>query len=161
MNRSTSYFATASAIRSAPSTCTSSRSKFLGPSASILVFCSCRDVLGGVHPTNEVVYDIRVSDALFQRWCISEIVFLRKVQRESFRSLHPSYHEYNSAQISRNLEVTLGHLLAERHNDRASLSRYSPVSQNIPHALPGMRTKSVDNISSEESSCTKNRHSMS
>lgn len=38
MNRSTSYLATASAILSAPSTCTSSRSKFLKPSAHVRAF---------------------------------------------------------------------------------------------------------------------------
>jgi hypothetical protein len=63
MNRSISYFATASAIRSAPSTCTSSRSKFL----DLLVPCSgfiYWHILGGVVAADEVVYDIRMSDAL-------------------------------------------------------------------------------------------------
>ena len=35
------------------------------------------------------------------------------------------YHEYHSSEIPGNLEMTLRHLLSERHNDSASLSRYS------------------------------------
>ncbi len=48
-------------------------------------------VLGGVGQANEVVYDIGVSDALFEGWCIPEIIFLqteiRRVFVEPFISL--------------------------------------------------------------------------
>lgn len=77
MNRSTSYLATASAIRSAPSTWTSSKSKFLKENqyhvALIFTFSS---LLGGVVSADEIVNYVGVSNALFQRLSISEIVFL-------------------------------------------------------------------------------------
>jgi hypothetical protein len=77
MKRSTSYLATASAMRSTPSTWTSSRSKFLDVD-QYLVSCHAEhiDWLGGVTTANEVVYSIWVSYAFFNRLGIPEIKFL-------------------------------------------------------------------------------------
>lgn len=82
IKRSTSYLATASAILSAPSTWTSSRSKFLEPSES-LPSSRLQNVLGRVHSPNEIVDHVRMSDTLLERLCISEIVFLKNNSAKS------------------------------------------------------------------------------
>lgn len=76
MNRSTSYFATASAIRSGPSMLTSSRLKFLLELVCNGIEGSCSLILSWIIPSNQIVNDIGMSNALFERWCVSQIVFL-------------------------------------------------------------------------------------
>ncbi|KAJ8109671.1 hypothetical protein OPT61_g7294 [Boeremia exigua] len=61
------------------------------------------EVLGGVVATNEVVDNVRVPHALLDRRRVAQIHF----------------HEDDAAQVSGDLEVALGHLLAEGHNDAA------------------------------------------
>lgn len=45
------------------------------------------EILGGVASANEIVYHIGVSDALFEGWCISEVIFLEAGQK-SFRKTY-------------------------------------------------------------------------
>jgi hypothetical protein len=80
-------------------------------------------ILGGVASANEIVHHIRVSDAFFERWGISQVIFLEQVQKGFRKATRTSYHEYNPSQISSNLQMTLGHLFSERHNNRTSLPR--------------------------------------
>lgn len=77
MNRSTSYFATASAIRSAPSTWTSSNEKFLELSdhhPAHLV--SSGRILCRIIPANKVVDDVGMAHTLLDRLSVSQVVFL-------------------------------------------------------------------------------------
>jgi hypothetical protein len=83
MKRSTSYLATASAMRSVPSTCTSSRSKFLSFVREISVSRMQDNKLGRVVTAHKVVNNIRVPYALLKRWGISEIVFLQGIRGNS------------------------------------------------------------------------------
>lgn len=128
MNRSTSYLATASAIRSAPSTWTSSREKFLVhwlvhlAKAGVL---SSRGVLllRGVVPPDQVVDNIRMPNARFNRLGIVEVVFLNAFLAwcpVELRARRP-YDKCNSAQITSDLEMALGHLLPVGNDDLASL----------------------------------------
>ncbi len=129
MNRSTSYLATASAIRSAPSTWTSSREKFL---IRWLVHLAKTGVLSsrgsillrGVVPPDQVVDNIRMPNARLNRLGIVEVVFLNASLARGpveLRAKRP-YNKYNSAQITCDLEMALGHLLPVGNDDLASLS---------------------------------------
>jgi len=94
------------------------------------------EILGGVASAHEIIYHIGVSDALFEGGSISEVILLVAGQRSFRNIIRTSYHEYNSSQISSNLQMALGHLFSERHNDRTSLPCYQIVS-------PGARKQPI------------------
>ena len=77
MKRSTSYLATASAIRSVPSTCTSSRLKFLITVNTLAYWTWKQAILGRVVSPNEIVNNIRMPNAFLYRSGVPEIIFLR------------------------------------------------------------------------------------
>jgi hypothetical protein len=77
MYLSMSYFATASTIRSVPSTWTSSRSKFLGN----VQLAHVEGVLGAIIlrrivTSNEIVNDVRMSNTFLDRFRISQVILL-------------------------------------------------------------------------------------
>ena len=63
-------------------------------------------------------------DALFDRLGVAQVVFLTSIQHLPL-PLSPEFphNEHHTAQITGELEMALGHLLAVRHNDSASLPR--------------------------------------
>ena len=76
MKRSTSYLATASAMRSVPSTCTSSRLKFLITVNTVVYWAWKQAILGRVVSSNKVVDNVRMPNAFLYRSSVPEIVFL-------------------------------------------------------------------------------------
>ena len=81
MNRSTSYFAAASAILAEPSTWTSSREKFLGDQSTHVrvLHHPTSTVLSGIVSANQVVHNIRMPDALLDRVYVPQVVFLQSI----------------------------------------------------------------------------------
>lgn len=86
------------------------------------------EVLRWVAAADQVVDNIGVADTLLQGLGVTQVVL----------------HEDNASKITRDLEMSLGHLLAVWDNDGASLSR-----------------KSIHDISSKESSCSENSRGVS
>lgn len=80
------------------------------------------EVLGGVVSANQIVDNVRVTDRLLDGCSVAQIVFLGLLlgcwmDRDSRVG---AYHEDNTTEITGDLEVTLGHLLSEGHDDCAS-----------------------------------------
>lgn len=64
-----------------------------------------------------------MADASFNRGCVVQVVFLLRVRKwHNSRYIVRTYNEDDSAKITSDLQVALGHLLAERNNDGASLA---------------------------------------
>lgn len=132
MKRSTSYLATASAMRSAPSTWTSSREKFLYRRSSAspppLFHDQRLHILRWVVAADQVVDDVGVADRLLDGGSVPQVVFLFPSQH-TFSALYKSrggraYDEDDPAEVTGQLEMALGHLLTVGNHDRASLPRY-------------------------------------
>lgn len=85
------------------------------------------EVLGWVGPSDEVEDYVGMSDGLFERLCISQIIF----------------QEADSAQVSSDLQMPLGHLLSVWYNDLTSCPR-----------------ESVDDVSTEKAGRTEDRDCM-
>lgn len=77
--------------------------------------------LSGVLATDKVVDDIGVTDALFNRLGVAQVVFLLQSDTLEYNLRRTSYHEGNTAEITSHLQVTLHHFLAVRNHHIASL----------------------------------------
>lgn len=164
MKRSTSYFATASAIRSAPSTWTSSRSKFL-PLVKFIAQNCCKwsDVLGGIHSTNEIIDNVWMSNAFLQRLCVSQIIFLVQFQQCSFSSM--SYHTMNITRPKSPATFKWRFAISSRKGTITVHPCRAVIHPLVLHIwgprMRSNRTKSVHNVSSKKSSSTEDCNSMS
>jgi hypothetical protein len=105
-----------------------------------------REVLGRVIAADQIENSIRVSNASLDRWGVSKVVLLEYEVTERLLTISgviEAYDEDNTAKISGDLEMTLGHLLTEGNNDGASLA-----------------SQSVDNVSSKLAGCAKYGNGM-
>lgn len=118
--------------------------------------------LGGIIPSDQVVHNVGVTDALLDGCGIAEVVFLARSACMLLKSsASNSYNENNPAQVSSNLEVALRHFLAERNHDRDSRAGYQAICQRnsarnslFPH------TQSVDDVTAQESGGTEDGRSI-
>lgn len=70
------------------------------------VYIEQAEVLGWIGPPDQVEDYVGMSDGLLERLCISQIIFQKA----------------DSAQVSSDLQMPLGHLLSVRYNDLTSCS---------------------------------------
>lgn len=84
------------------------------------------------------------------------------VQQRAYTNLDilGPYHENNSAQITSNLQVTFCHLLSVWNDNSASLTSCEfPISADTSIAVNAScrsRTKSVHNVTTQETGCAEN-----
>lgn len=86
-------------------------------------------LLGRVVPANQVVDHIGVSNARFDRRGIVQVVFLCIVSVFPGPVRQWTYDEDDTAKITRDLQVALGHVLAEGNDNSASLASYNHARQ--------------------------------
>ncbi len=82
------------------------------------------EVLGWIVAANQVVNNIGMADRLLKRLSVAEIILLRNrldMLALPF-SIAVAYHKDDLSEITRNLQVSLGHLLTVWDDDGASLS---------------------------------------
>jgi len=83
------------------------------------------NILGRVIAADQVENGIRVSNASLDRWGVSKVVLLEYEVTGRLLTISgaiEAYDEDNTAKISGDLKMTLGHLLTEGNNDGASLA---------------------------------------
>lgn len=128
---------------------------------------NCVHSLGRVLATSQVVDDIGVTNALLDGLGVAEVIFLWARQTICTFNRTPrfqvSYNESNTAQITSDLQVTLGHFLTVGDHHIASLGSCGMSvlrpSQAYPDSSP-QPTELVDNITTQETGGTKDGRSV-
>jgi hypothetical protein len=82
--------------------------------------------LGGVLAADKVVDNVGVTDTLLNGLSVTQVVFLQQLDLTFNHTDNKAYHEYDTTKITSDLQVSLGHLLAVRNDNGASLASCGP-----------------------------------
>lgn len=101
-----------------------------------------------------------MSHAFLDGLGVAQVIFLDK--SASFNNIaRAPYNEVDATKITGRLQMTLSHLLAVGHNDRASLRSWSGSVFLLRQYDSMRRTESVNDVSTEETSGTEDGSGMS